>query len=324
MIERDKYTKLGLEKCKQDRKIDRESVRNIERRINDQSRFWTRILNSGLNHDHMDRIMKSKLCSSENPAPKYFMYKDHKVEGGYRPVVGGCNSDTLGLSNTLSEVVEAVAMGVNNPYEVVSSEDMLSRIYNCNEEIKKLKEEKGANWNWKEELILIGTDVQSLFPSLSAEKTGEAVRIQFAKSNITWENIDWKLLALYVKLHDYYWKGDELDPILSYLPTRKSNMGRPPSIGTINLEQKYSWPQIIEYIGTDAKRLLMGLAIEIGVVFFFNNFTYTFANQVFLQMFGGPIGARLTMAVARLVMQTWFEEYEKILDRSKIDQLLSA
>ena len=34
---------------------------------------------------------------------------------------------------------------------------------------------------------------------------------------------------------------------------------------------------------------------------------------------GGPIGARLTMACARLVMQDWAEEYKEILTRSGLD-----
>ena len=117
---------------------------------------------------------------------------------------------------------------------------------------------------------------------------------------------------------------NELDSVRKYLPVKKSNIVRPPSIGTIDLENKFRWPQFVDYIGEDEKRLLMGLAIEIGVVFFFNNFTYTFANEIFMQMFGGPIGARLTMAVARLVMQTWKEEYDKILEKSNITQLLSG
>ena len=120
----------------------------------------------------------------------------------------------MGLSNTLSEIVEEVAMSIEDPYEVVSSEDMLSRIYDCNEKIEKLRENCPANWDWKDELILIGTDVQSLFPSLSAKNTGKAVRNQFAKSSITWDNVDWKMLTLYVKLHEYYWKEDELNYIL--------------------------------------------------------------------------------------------------------------
>ena len=49
--------------------------------------------------------------------------------------MGGCNSDTLGLSNTLSEVVESVAMANKDPYEVISAEDLLSRIQDCNKRI---------------------------------------------------------------------------------------------------------------------------------------------------------------------------------------------
>ena len=104
-IKRELYEKLGKEKCKEDRKLDREDIKHIERRLNDEAKFWTKMLNSGANHDQMDRILASKICNSENIAPKYFMFKDHKIEGGYRPVVGGCSSDTLGLSNTLSEIV---------------------------------------------------------------------------------------------------------------------------------------------------------------------------------------------------------------------------
>ena len=128
--------------------------------------------------------MKAKLCNSENAAPMYFMYKDHKQEGGYRPVVGGCSSDTLALSNTLSEVVESVANAKESPFEVISSEDMLSRVTECNRKLEKMRTKLGENWKWKEEMILLGSDVKSLFPSMSAELTGKAVRNQFEKSPI--------------------------------------------------------------------------------------------------------------------------------------------
>ena len=41
-------------------------------------------------------------------------------------------------------------------------------------------------------------------------------------------------------------------------------------------------------------------------------------------MFGGPIGARITMAVAKLVMQSWRDEYKEIMERSGIEELLSG
>ena len=211
VMNRDLYEKLGNEKCRQDREISDCEHRMVEKRINDHVRFWTRMMNTGENHDHMDRIMTSKQSESENAATKYLMYKDHKAEGGWRPVVSGCNSDTLGLSNTLSEIVEAVCMSVENPYEVVSSEDMLSRVEECSQKIEKIMEQNDDNmyldrlyadgvtedlnfrqdseeYNWESDYMMLGTDVKALFPSLSATKTGEAVRKQISKSPIKWNN----------------------------------------------------------------------------------------------------------------------------------------
>ena len=43
---------------------------------------------------------------------------------------------------------------------------------------------------------------------------------------------------------------------------------------------------------------------------------YEFGGETFLQMEGGPIGSRVTMAASRLVMQEWSEGYLDILERS--------
>ena len=75
-------------------------------------------------------------------------------------MVSGCNSNTLGLSNLLSDMVESVCSSVTDPYEVISSEDMLSRVEAFNTMIKKEKEERGdENWDWREEWALISSDV---------------------------------------------------------------------------------------------------------------------------------------------------------------------
>ena len=92
----------------------------------------------------MQRILESKLSESCNIAPSYYMYKDHKAEGGFRQVVGGCSSNTLGLSNLLSEVLESIASARKDPYEVISTEDMLARIDDANEKISELMEGNNA------------------------------------------------------------------------------------------------------------------------------------------------------------------------------------
>ena len=154
--------------------------------------------------------------------------------------------------------------------------------------------------------------------------TGKCVRQQFEKSPITWQSVDWKLVTLYIKLHENYWKCNELSEVKKFLPERISNIGRPPSIGTLGVESRYKWSSQLEILSNQTARKLMGFAMEIAVIFFFRNFTYTFGGDIFVQMFGGPIGARITMAVAKLVMQQWKNDYDKILERSGIQEWLSG
>ena len=66
VIGRDLYEKLGKENCRQDRQITDCEHRQIEKRINDHTRFWTRMVKSGENHNQMDRIISSKQSESEN------------------------------------------------------------------------------------------------------------------------------------------------------------------------------------------------------------------------------------------------------------------
>ena len=90
----------------------------------------------------------------------------------------------------------------------------------------KLMEDSWDNpWD---NLILIGTDVKALFPSLSALETGKAVRKHFKKSPIKWHNVDWRLLTLYIKIHEKHWTCGELDSLKKYLSVKKRNIGRPP------------------------------------------------------------------------------------------------
>ena len=62
--------------------------------------------------------------------------------------------------------------------------------------------------------------------------------------------------------------------------------------------------------------MIVARVAEIGTRVIFENFTYQFGEDIFLQMSGGPIGARVTMAAARIVMQSWARSYQAILLKS--------
>jgi hypothetical protein len=95
----------------------------------------------GENHGHRDRIIDSKLVSSEQLADMYLRYKDHKQGRKSKPVVTGCNSNTRGFSNCVSDLLESVNKANIDPYEAISSEDMLSEIESYNVEAKKIMKE---------------------------------------------------------------------------------------------------------------------------------------------------------------------------------------
>ena len=66
------------------------------------------------------------------------------------------------------------------------------------------------------------------------------------------------------------------------------------------------------------KKMLVAACLEVGVRTSFRNSVYQFGGRYYLQTTGGPIGARITMAVARIVMYDWGRRLRKILNEAEI------
>ena len=404
----EEYKKMGEAHTGNDRKIDLKEIDRIEKHLNGHCIAWSKMWNSGENHGHMPRIMESKVTKSKNSSDMYLLYKDHKIEPGKtRPVVTGNTSDTRGMSNNVSDLLEAVANSEQNPYEVNSTEDMLARTKVCNEKVKKriedwerkrmLKlncsrckfeeisatfveeityktpcEETGNSRNPRNEMTgearrkemrqeladlidnekmrekmkedceecgqglyeedrqmcLIGNDVVALFPSIKSQNTGRIVRKRIEKSPLKFEGFEYRHGARYIVMNRKY-TGDlkELWGVLPY--RRKVNGVAPGMTGKAINDRKeddpsYQWIFPKREPTDRQKRLIIARVAEIGVRVVFENFTYRFGGDTYKQREGGPIGARVTMAAARLVMQEWGETYLKIMQDSGIDPELLA
>ena len=61
------------------------------------------------------------------------------------------------------------------------------------------------------------------------------------------------------------------------------------------------------------RRQIIGRVAEIGTRVIFENFCYRFGWEAYHQQGGGPIGARITMCAAKMVMQHWADRYHGIL-----------
>ena len=129
------YIAMGQEHIKNNRKLNRQEIIEMAETVNGHTRAWYQIWNSGQDHVHTSRIMESKTAHSENIADLYLMFKDHKPGKKTRPTATGHSSNSLGLSNAIAEVLEAVANFQTRRYNTISSEDMLARIREYNKSI---------------------------------------------------------------------------------------------------------------------------------------------------------------------------------------------
>ena len=141
------------------------------------------------------------MTRSQNLASLRLLLKDHKRELKTRQVVSGCDSNTVGLFNIMSDLTESLANGVSNPHEVIGSEDLLSKIHDCNKDLlrrRKDREQRGGDLDENElELYILWSDVVALFPSMTDKKTGRVAREQAVKSNMKTEGMDYLEMARY-------------------------------------------------------------------------------------------------------------------------------
>ena len=172
-----------------------------------------------------------------------------------------------------------------------------------------------------EEMSLLGLDVVALFPSMSSKKTGEIVRSRIQKSKMKFAGFEWRRGAVYVVINKHL--TGNLGALWKILPYRRKVGGTQPGMTSQGMmgkqeELEKQWVFKTREITEEQEKELIARVVEIAIRIVFENFCYEFGGRTFLQMFGGPIGARLTMACARIVMTEWGEKYLEILDKAGI------
>ena len=398
------YLRMGQAHTSKDRRIERKDLIEIEKNLNAHCVAWSKLWRSGENHDHKGRIVHSKKTLSENTADMYLLLKDHKEGEKTRPIVTGCTSNTLGMSNNTASILEAVAASERSSFEAVSSEDMLSKAKAFNEMIEErrsqqvrpkilmdqdkvekreleMKEEEKSSQELgllgdqrsqiipgdlvsqepkslelpftirsgegeiddektddkdqppynctekkekevEEDFCLIGCDVIALFPSLTSKRTGEIIRDRILKSPLKFEGFDSKQGRRYIVLNQHL--TGNLGSFRRTLPWRRKCGGTKPTMtgamgSKIDDDPEGQWVFPERELTEEEEREVIARCTEIAVRIVFENFCYKFGGEVLKQEEGGPIGARMTMAAARLVMLAWAEGYRKVLEGAGVE-----
>ena len=159
----------------------------------------------------------------------------------------------------------------------------------------------------------------ALFPSIKSKNTGRIVRERVEKSPLKFEGFNWKQGARYIVMNKHL--TSDLQELWGVLPYRRKVNGVEPGmnnkfVGSIKeteeeLESRWVFPK--KQPTPHQIRLIVGRVCEIALRAIFENFSYQFGGETYQQLEGGPIGARVTMAAARLVLQSWGEQYMNIL-----------
>ena len=158
-----------------------------------------------------------------------------------------------------------------------------------------------------QEMALVGSDVVGLFPAMKSANSGRIIRKRMEKGHLKVKGFRYKNGLRYIAMNRQF--TSELDEIEYMLPKRKKSKGVTPGmtgekVGTErdDLDDQWCYPKAEEFLSDEEKVKIRARVAEIGVRVLFEHFVYRWGGELFQQTSGGPIGCRVTMAVARIVM----------------------
>ena len=151
------------------------------------------------------------------------------------------------------------------------------------------------------------------------------------ETKIEYKGLDFEEIAIYIALNNtatsvpYHLR--KLVPVRKYARDMKNARGRRPCVSgeaALSGARTHSYNQWRftrspdTYTATEQKQLFAE-AVKIGVKALFTTHLYTFANKVYLQTNGCPIGVRASAGLARLTCNSFDQEFKRIMDTNKLE-----
>ena len=184
------------------------------------------------------------------------------------------------------------------------------------EEIIYARDVDNARVQDHQEVVVVGADVEALYPNLVDIEIANICYEAIIKSGINFNNINFKKALLYLAINMN--KTDQrTSPLWRILPRRTSKAGVRPGV-TASPENEEHWyfpPR--ELTGLE-KRMVVAMVVKVGVLVMMNTHVYSWNGESFLQKAGGPIGLRSTCAVARVVMNEWDARWMEVCKKNNI------
>ena len=284
----------------------------------------------GKHWDQVGRMRETMINHSTLVPPMYLLCKDHKtVKPGdlpsTRPVVSGCKGMNLNLNDILSDILEPLTRAMESD-EMISTEDALHLVDTLNKDFEKHESD-----DTQRDAVLTATDAAALNPSLSAQETARVVREEVTNMDFNMDQFNWQEMARYLALTSDPFQHKRWG-VKDLIPDRRFTKGRSPGItgeGPLGKEEgdlgeKDKW--IFKDVEPSAHqmKLLLVACLGVAVETVFTLHTYRFGGSIWQQMFGGPIGLRLTAVCARLRMVRWMRDLKRVLGENGVKVMMAG
>ena len=170
--------------------------------------------------------------------------------------------------------------------------------------------------------VIVGSDVEKLYPSLQTLEAARIARMAIMESVIDINGVDLLKALRYI----YIVGGNELIDRAGLSKLKPRWLGKRADLialgGTKTNQDKY-WSDTKKTIHRKEARKIIATMVEIGIVTTMSTHLYTFNGIIYVQLSGGPIGLRLTAALANLVMAFFDRALREVLMREHIKILIS-
>ena len=189
-------------------------------------------------------------------------------------------------------MIESVYVSIENKTGVISTDDLLARLQRqkavmIKQNIKVMRRGEMNPKNYDgNNLCLMATDVEALFPSLNAQEASRICKEVIQKSNVMFEGVELSEALLYIALNKDGLEPKDLELLKPYIPTRKSFGRNSPTMKNALVkgprlisewkvgDSLWHHPAPQNTIGL--QKLIMAVVVQIGVRELFSNFCYTF------------------------------------------------
>ena len=130
------------------------------------------------------------------------------------------------------------------------------------------------------ELVVVGADVEALYPSLQDIETANVCYNTIMKSRISFSNINYRRALLYLAITMN--KTDQrTSPLWRVLPRRTSGGGVRPGVTASPENEKHWFFPKVELTDLE-KRMVVAMVVKVGVLVMMNTHVYAWNGETFL------------------------------------------